>query len=418
MGVRVRAFVNYRKPLLALGVAVAGTAVLAGPRASTALSASGSQVLVPLWKPTAAAPGPAKPAALSGDASLRGEIKISRAVRRGDRFEIDLPGDRRARLTLDPEIQGRALEVLRKSKAIEGAAVVLGVDGRVLALAGIDEKGKPDYRLPVAVWAPAASVFKLVTAAALLESGVKAGTEVCYRGGFRSVERSHLSSDRSRGAVCNDLGYAISQSQNAIIANLAHNHLNKDLLARTARRFGFGDAPEFAIEAEKNRFEIPDDALERARVAAGFWSTELSPLGGAMVAAAIATGGVAVDPRIVETLIDGGDEIPVLRGATTRVLPERIARTLTRMMTDTCESGTARKGFRDRKGRRFLDGAAVAGKTGSLSVSTPSYRGYSWFVGFAPADNPRVVISVLLANPETWTLKAHTAARMILESAL
>lgn len=421
MGIRSRTSSNYRTFLFVLGAAGAGTALVAGPQVSTALSTSGGRAIAPLWTPSATPQAPAVPASLDGDASLRGQIELAKAKKRGEHYEVKLPGNRRARLTLDPEIQERALDVLRRSKAIEGAAVVLGVDGRVLAMAGVrdSEKGpRSDYTLPVSVWAPAASVFKLVTAAALLEAGVKTRTEVCYRGGLRSVERTHLRSDKSRGARCGDLGLGVAKSQNAIIANLAHNHLDKTGLAKTARRLGFGAAPDFAIDVEANRLQIPDDDLERARVAAGFWSSELSPLGGAMVASAIATGGVAINPRIVEAVVHEGGEIPVLPGSSTRVLPEKVAAALTRMMTATCDRGTAYKGFHDRKGRPFLNGAAVAGKTGSLSVSRPTYKGYSWFVGFAPADNPKVVISVLLANPETWTLKAHTAARLILEAAL
>jgi peptidoglycan glycosyltransferase len=100
------------------------------------------------------------------------------------------------------------------------------------------------------------------------------------------------------------------------------------------------------------------------------------------------------------------------------VLDERVAAQIADMMIAACDSGTAYKGFHDRRGRPFLGGAKVAGKTGSLSVTSPAYRSYSWFVGFVPADDPQIVISVLLANPEKWHLKAHTAARMILEKAL
>ena len=101
-----------------------------------------------------------------------------------------------------------------------------------------------------------------------------------------------------------------------------------------------------------------------------------------------------------------------------RVLKPTVAKALGEMMVETCEMGTAKSGFRDLKGRRFLGGAKVAGKTGSLSVNRPVYQGYSWFVGYAPADRPTVVVAVLLANPPKWRLKAHTAARMVLQKAL
>ena len=61
---------------------------------------------------------------------------------------------------------------------------------------------------------------------------------------------------------------------------------------------------------------------------------------------------------------------------------------------------------------------AVAGKTGTLSETEPFYTQYSWFVGYAPADKPTLVISVLLGNAELWYLKAHTAARTVLAAGL
>ena len=60
----------------------------------------------------------------------------------------------------------------------------------------------------------------------------------------------------------------------------------------------------------------------------------------------------------------------------------------------------------------------MAVMAGTLSDDGPSYTQYSWFVGFAPADAPEITISVLLGNAESWWLKAHTAARMVLDRVL
>jgi len=59
-----------------------------------------------------------------------------------------------------------------------------------------------------------------------------------------------------------------------------------------------------------------------------------------------------------------------------------------------------------------------AGRNLSRRGAGQPYLQYSWFVGFAPADAPKVTIAVLLGNGELWHLKAHTAARMVLERAL
>lgn len=414
-----------RKRLTALWL-VGGAAALfslwRGQPGHTALTTSASAVVAPLWKRAPATqPAPPEPSGpLVGDAALRGEIDLGRAKVEGGAMLVPLSNGRKATLTIDPELQEAAQKTLARSRAHEAAAVVLALDGRVLAMTGYRHaaKSKPDYRLPVSVWAPAASIFKLVTSAALLEAGVEPDTQVCYRGGLRSVEPAHLENTRRPGSDCQDFRYGLAKSQNAIIANLTHHHLDRNALADAARRLGFDTAPEFGLDAEKNRCQLPDDDLELARVAAGFWSTELSPLGGALLTATIASGGLSVTPRIVASVEGPGGEQPILPVPSKRVIDEKVATKLADMMVATCDMGTAYKAFHDRRGRPFLGGAKVAGKTGSLSVSTPAYRGYSWFVGFAPADDPQVVIAVLLANPETWHLKAHTAARLILEEAL
>lgn len=413
-----------RKQLLVLGLVGGAAATLSlwhGAPDHAALTTAAGAPIAPLWKRTpvvpAAAPQPPDP--LVGDAALRGEIDLDKSRVQGDAVVVPLGRGRRATLTLDPKIQEAARRTLARSQAHEAAAVVMSLDGRILALAGYRKANpaKPDYSLPVSVWAPAASVFKLVTSTALLEAGVRPSTEVCYRGGLRSVEAANLKPGRRPGSDCRDFRYGLAKSQNAIIAKLTHLHLHRKDLTDAARRLGFNVAPDFGLEAEKSHCEIPSGGLELARVAAGFWSSELSPLGGALLAGTIASGGLSLTPRIVSSVQSPAGTQPVLPVPQKRVVSARVAHQLAEMMTATCDMGTAYRGFHDRRGRPFFD-AKIAGKTGSLSVDKPAYRAYSWFVGFAPADDPQVVIAVLLANPEKWVLKAHTAARLILQSVI
>lgn len=398
-----------------------GALVLGGSLAVLAAvegTGRGDQVPLRVARSTATAPAATADALLVGDHRLRGSIDLSRAKLDGERYEVALPDGGRAVLTLDPKVQAAAEGVLEHAKAPYGAVVVMTVDGRLLALAGRAnaEHRERDFELPLKVWAPAASIFKLVTAAALLHAGVQPTTRVCYTGGLRSVDPHHLTD--TRGGECNDLAYGVSRSQNAILARLAADHLDPDALRDAAARFGFGGAPSFALAAEPGRAEIPgSDKLEFARVSAGFWHTEISPLGAAVLTNTVASGGLAVTPRIVaEVVAPDGTVRPVVAPGPQRVIDEDVADKVGVMMIDTVDRGTGFKGFHDRRGRRFMPEVKVAGKTGSLSRTSPSYLSYSWFVGFAPADDPRVVIAVLIANEELWHLKGHTAARMVLES--
>jgi peptidoglycan glycosyltransferase len=93
------------------------------------------------------------------------------------------------------------------------------------------------------------------------------------------------------------------------------------------------------------------------------------------------------------------------------VMSTDAAAEVARMMVGTCDSGSAAKSF----GRRETK---VAGKTGTLSTNQPFYMEHSWFVGFAPADKPAVIVSVLFGNPESWHLRGHEAARKLIDRAL
>lgn len=367
--------------------------------------------------PRRAAPSPG----VMGDAHLKGLVDLSRATLRDGRYQVELPGGERAILTLDPEVQAAAEKALRQARAPRGAIVVMTPDGRIVALAGQrKDEADPvsDPSLATSVWAPAASIFKVVTAAALIDAGVSPERRVCFHGGLRSIQASNLEDDPRRDSQCQDLGYAISKSQNAVLAKLVHGHLAPKALRRVATAFGFASAPAFAIDAEAARAEIPEQPLEFARVSAGFWHTELSPLGGALVAGTIATRGMALTPTLVDSVIDAKGAVhPIAPPAPQRAISEKVARRVGALMVGTTETGTAYKGFHDRRGRKFLS-VDVAGKTGTLTRQSPSYLQYSWFVGFAPVEAPKYIIAVLLGNEAVWHLKAHTAARLVLEKAL
>jgi peptidoglycan glycosyltransferase len=108
----------------------------------------------------------------------------------------------------------------------------------------------------------------------------------------------------------------------------------------------------------------------------------------------------------------------VVAGKSQRAIPRNVAAEIGKMMVRTTRTGTAARTFSGRRPGTPLHGMEIAGKTGSLSVVKPSYLGISWFVAYAPADKPEVIVSVVLGNPESWWLKAHTAARILLEKAL
>ncbi len=338
----------------------------------------------------------------------------------GDRLVEPLPDGGRVELTLDAELQRAAEHLLGEADPIQGAAVVVSVaDGRVLALAGRhrDAPSVNDARLATSPWAPAASVFKLVTSAALLADGVTPATRVCYHGGVHSVEADNLEDHPELDGRCRTLGYGLAKSQNAILARLAHDHLDPVKLERAARALGFGEAPPLELPTTASTLSLPSDPLAFARVAAGFWNTNLSPLHGALMAATIARGGEMPSLYLVDRVVDGSGRVLPLppRVAPHRAIAPSTAEAIAHMMVGTTEWGSANRAFRDpATGRRRLAGVRVAGKTGTLTGKEEGGLAYSWFVGFAPADHPEVALAVLLGRADEADIRAAEVARALL----
>jgi cell division protein FtsI/penicillin-binding protein 2 len=315
----------------------------------------------------------------------------------GDHYEAPLSDGTRAKLTLDPDLQQQAEKLLDQARAPRGAIIAIAPDGRILAIAGrkTDEpkggtKGQLDFKLATDSWAPAASVFKLVTASALVEAGVDPDDKVCYHGGIRSVSESNLTDSKHDGR-CESLLYGVAHSNNAILGKLAFQKLEPSALDSLAHDL-LGTNAELTLTHDKN--------LTFAQSAAGFTGVRMSVMGGALLAATFADGGEQPVPHLI------ADAAPT----THRILPADVAKQVSRMMVGTCEFGSAARSFGKKQ--------SVAGKTGTLVTHEPFYMENSWFVGYAPADKPEIIVAVLLGNPESWHLRGHEAARKLIDRAM
>src|SRR4029077_7345625 len=105
---------------------------------------------------------------------------------------------------------------------------------------------------------------------------------------------------------CETLAYGLGKSQNAILAKLASRHLTAAQLTRIGHAFGFEETIPFDVPVEPSHLDFPADALEFARTAAGFWHSTLSPMHGALLAAAIANHGEMPAPMLIERAVDRG----------------------------------------------------------------------------------------------------------------
>jgi penicillin-binding protein A len=317
-----------------------------------------------------------------------------------------------ASLTLDPHLQHCASELLRLAHPLSGAALVVDAKtGRLLCCHSFvrgQSRGTPN---PLITPAPAASVFKLITTAALLDGGhVDPKTRVCFSGGERQIDRHHLEPPTHTDA-CPPFLTALGFSRNAVYAQLATQQLTRQALLEKAETWGFNRPLPFDATATVGHLELPYNDLEFARAAAGFIGSDLTPLGAAHLALTVANQGRPPQMRLIERL--EGHVTPTEPVWLPRVMSNNTAWRMTRMMEVTVHSGTSLEAFSRPDAQSYLGPIRVAGKTGTLQrgKSAPTT---SWFTGFAPSREPKFVVTVLLQNSPLWRRKANEVARDLL----
>src|SRR5882724_7350842 len=376
-----------------------GTQVRAAATASAA-------TLVPKKAPVLVQPPP-----LAG-------IEIDKMVVRDDEAVAPAVLGRTAHLSIDPALQRTTARILREYGFPVAAVVVLDTSGgRVLTWASHVEKGRP-RDLCAEATAPAASVFKIVTGAALVETaGIAPDTRQCYSGGESRLTAQDLVDDPKRDRWCATLGEAMGRSLNTVFARLAAKNLSSGDLSGMGGAFGFGDPVPFDVPIAPSSLTIPDDKLGFARTAAGFWNTTMSPLEGALIASTVANQGEMVRPVMVESVADPTGNLyqAPKRTVIRRAIQPETAAALTSMMETTVRAGTSYHAFHDPEGRAFLPNLVVAGKTGTLTRAE-TQQFYTWFVGFAPSRAPEVAIAALVVNSATWRAKANVVAREVLRA--
>ncbi|WP_299930357.1 penicillin-binding protein 2 [uncultured Nocardioides sp.] len=245
---------------------------------------------------------------------------------------------------------------------------------------------------------PPGSTFKLVTAAAAIESGnYDADSQV--PGGYRfKLPQSTTTVGNYDGGNCGGrritLTQALQVSCNVTFMSLA-NELGVEAMTEQAEAFGFNDTSLEDLGGQAESLYPPDlDPPQTALSGIGQSSVTATPLQMAMVAAAIANDGDVMRPYVVDEV--RAANLSVLDRTDPQTISKAISSTtaeeLTTMMVATVDSGTATPAQ--------IPGVQVAGKTGTAQ-STADRPPYAWFVSFAPADDPQVAVAVLVQSSDT-----------------
>ena len=245
---------------------------------------------------------------------------------------------------------------------------------------------------------PPGSTFKLITAAAAIESGNYDKDSLVP--GVKEFQLPQSTTkvgnwqNGSCGANKITLTQALAVSCNVSFLTLA-NELGVEAMTEQAEAFGFNSTSLEDLPGQGTSLYPADmDEPQTALSGIGQSSVTASPLQMAMVAAGIANGGEVKRPYLVDevrapnaSLLDKTEESTYSRAISSATADE-----LTDMMVATVEDGTA--------GVAAIPGVSVAGKTGTAQ-STDSRPPYAWFVSFAPADDPQVAVAVMVEASDT-----------------
>ncbi len=318
-------------------------------------------------------------------------------------------GDYRVEYAFDRELTRRISRVLKRGRVKRGHVIALDTrTGRVLAYVSTDTLAFPPEKSY-----PAASLIKVVTAAAALQHAPESARRPClYNGNQYRLTPSRV--HRPRRGNKASLERALATSNNQCFAQLAVDTVGSTALLSSIEAFGWlaspgpGHAPGSA-DAGKSDYDL-------GRLGCGLAGSRITPLHGAQLAATLASG-QQIEPWWVDRVVDGkgrGLALPP-RPRPRRVISAETAEELRSMLVRTTTHGTARSAFRDRRGRPKLRDIKVAGKTGNLTGGKP-YGRYEWFVGLAPAADPVIAIAVLQLQSNLWWSKSSELAADVLES--
>jgi peptidoglycan glycosyltransferase len=332
-----------------------------------------------------------------------------------------LQGDGLA-LTADAGLQEIIFDGL---EGFRGAAVVMEPStGKILAMASApsfdpneisdlweylvaDDEGSPLFNRAAQGLYPPGSVFKIITSAAVFEfmPDFLAFTYNCEgeaRFGdkrircFNSVAHGQVAIPRAMAVSCNTFYSAAGMEIGA-----------ENIRAVADRLFFNADYPS-PFPRSRSSFTLDQNSgvSEIVETSIGQGKTLVTPLHIAMITSAVANGGLMMEPYIVDHAVTKNGQIKDKRLPTAvgRVFSLEEAVFLTDIMTGVVEAGSGT--------RSAVDGVTIAAKTGTAENSSGDDHG--WFTAFAPAEKPRVVVTVVLENAG-GTARAQDLARKVIE---
>jgi cell division protein FtsI (penicillin-binding protein 3) len=327
-------------------------------------------------------------------------------------------------LTIDSQIQHIVERELKdgieKMNGEKGMAILLDPEtGEVLAMASypfLDPNKYGDfpldYRRNLPVWytfEPGSTMKTFLASSALQEKVANPSTEFYCENGRRQVGAKIIKDVHPYGTLT--FADVIRVSSN-ICASKIGELLGKEKYYSYLKKFGFGDKTGIDVPGESSgRLSSPKSwgRIELATISFG-QGVSVTALQIASALSAIANGGYLMKPHMVKKIIgpDGNVIRDNVSEVESRVISYDTAQEMTRILERVVEEGTGKKAA--------IPGYKVAGKTGTAQIPDPVSGGYyhdryiASFIGFAPSDDPRITLVVVVEAPKKMTYGGSVSA--------
>ncbi|MCA1792969.1 MAG: penicillin-binding transpeptidase domain-containing protein [Desulfotignum sp.] len=342
-------------------------------------------------------------------------------------FFVDTPRESfHITTTLDPNLTAHLtsildhLKTLTRGKPRQIAMVVMDANlGHILAMAGFDLEN-PDTNPCTAAIYPAASIFKIVTAAAAVDAlGYTPQTPLYFNGNKYTLYKRQLKDVKNKYTIQVSLASAFADSINPVFGKLGQTYLGKETLSTYARAFGFNQAFDADLLFEPGQFSINEDLFHLAELGCGFnRDTLISPMFGAMMLTPLLNQGKILLPAVVSHVANAKGE--TVYTYTKQTLASAIgpasASAIVRLMEKTVSRGTAKKSFGSISRDKILANLVIGGKTGSLSNREHTIK-YDWFTGFGKekTGDRAILVSIVVGHGKYIGTRAASHARSILQ---
>ncbi len=267
---------------------------------------------------------------------------------------------------------------------------------------------------------PAASIFKVITAASLIQNDtVDEDSEFTYNGRSTTLYKYQLKNKKTRWTRRIPFEKAFAYSNNVVFGKAAIQNTNYAELSSMAHKFGFNNDDVLQLlDLGSSKLLDANTEYSLAELASGFnRKTMMSPVHGAVIASVVANDGLLRKPTLIESVEDSEHQRQVWKPKfeIERVLNKEDNETLKNMMELTVKRGTARGAFRPWKIKN-LKGIDIGGKTGTITGGLP-YGKRDWFVSYAvPSDenDKGISVCVMIVNVKKWYIKSTVMAKKVI----